>query len=240
MLKPSRVLLAAVLTAAMSACSGEPAPEKVDASAVNAAMAAVADARQAVDAQVDPAQRVAVRMPDVAAALRSPSSVDETLETVAPLAAAAESVDPATFVTRLDALDAALADAGVALTRTAADLEAGSWEANFVSAQSGVVVALEAWSAATRTTAGVIAGHWDVYASTAAAAAVLDENRWRYRSREEAAATWEIEIRDDLDALAAAAAALEPALPAREQAAAAVIEADEHAAAVFSARPTTP
>ena len=64
------------------------------------------------------------------------------------------------------------------------------------------------------------------------------EDRWRYRTEEEAAGTWEIEVSDDLGAVTDASAALGAAVDARDDAATAVAAADERAAEVFADRPS--
>lgn len=236
MTRTSRALLATALAVAIAACAGGE-PGRVDASEVNAAMAEVSRTRQQVAAAIDPAQRVAVRLPDIVAGMRSPSSVDDVLEQVPAVAGAAAGVDPATFTPRLDELDAALEAAREALDDVAPELQPDSWQAQFVTAQAEVVGALGRWSEASRTAAQPLAAQWEVYARVAEAAATLDEDRWLYRSPEEAAGTWEIAIADDLAPLEAATEAVAPTLPPRDEAAAAVAAADDEAEAVYAARP---
>ncbi len=234
--------LSTACVAVLTACVATPPPEAaptptVDAAAVNDAMAAVADARRVAVEQVDAELRVATRVDPMVAGLRSPSSIDQTLEEVPAVVTLFERADPASGAAVLDRLDAALVAAEAAIDDATARVGPDTWQAQFLTAQREVLVALEEWSAASRGVHQVVLEHWELWQDVVDAAAVLDENRWRYRTEEEAAGTWEIEIGGELDPLATAAAALAAATDARDEAATAVTAADAHAAEVFSARP---
>ncbi len=242
----SRLLAASlVLAGVLGACTpgtevgGGPSPTTVDAAAVNDALAAVAAARGDVAAHVDAELRAGVRVEPMAMGLRSPSSVDATLEEVPTVVALFDRVDPAAGAALLDRLDAALAAADRALVDTAAQTEPASWQAEFLAAEREVVGALTTWAGASRDVHVVAVERWPLWREVVAAAATLDDDRWRYRSEEEAAGTWEIEVADDLGALTDAATALTTASTARDDAAALVAAADERAAAVFARRPVT-
>ena len=235
--------LSTACVAVLTACVGTSAPQAaptptVDAAAVNDAMAAVADARRVAAEQVDAELRAATRVDPIVAGLRSPSSIDQTLEEVPAVVTLFERADPAAGVAVLDRLDTALATAEAAITDAAAQVGPETWQARFLTAQREVLVALEEWSAASREVHRVVQEHWELWQGVVDAAAALDENRWLYRTQEEAAGTWEIEIGDQLEPLAAAAAALGAATDARDEAATAVTAADARAAEVFAARPT--
>lgn len=241
----SRLLAASlVLAGALAACTpggdatATPSPTAVDASAVNNALAAVATARGAVAAHVDAELRAGVRVEPLVLALRSPSSVDSMLEEVPGVSALFDQVDPAAGEGLLDRLDMTLVAADDALVRTAEQADPVSWQADFLAAEREVIASLGAWSRASRDVHGVAVAHWPLWRDVVAAAATLDENRWRYRSEEEAAGTWEIEVAGDLDALAAAATSLTEVATARDEAAALVAAADARAAEVFARRPS--
>lgn len=229
----------AVLTGCVASGSGgaDPSPS-VDASAVNDAMAAVADARRVAAEQVDAELRAAVRVEPVAVSLRSPSAIDATLEEVPEIVTLFERAEPAAGEATLDRLDAAVVTAEEAIADAAAQVGPDTWQADFLAAQRDVLAALETWSAASRDVHQVVLEHWELWQEVVDAAAALHENRWRYRTEEEAAGTWEIEVGDELDPLAAAAAELGPVTDARDEAATIVTAADAHAAEVFAARPT--
>ena len=240
-----RTLAACLLgTVVLAACTSSPAPGAtpsptvVDAAAVNDAMAAVADARQAAAEQVDAELRAAVRVESMAMGLRSPSTVDTTLEEVPAVAALVEQTDPAHGVAALDRLDASLEAARDAVGATLAEVDRGSWQQDFLTAQRDVLDALATWGEASRDVHRVVDDNWELWQQVVAGAAALEENRWRYRTEEEAAGTWEIEVDDHLDPLADASAALAAATDARDDAATAVTAADQHAAEVFADRPT--
>ncbi len=240
----SRLLAASLVVAgALVACApaqdttAAPSPTAVDAAAVNDALAAVAAARGAAAAHVDAELRAGLRVEPLAQGLRSPSSVDATLEEVPSVTTLLDRVDPAAGDALLDDLDAALVAADEALVRTAGQAAAGSWQAEFLAAEQQVVAALGTWAGASRDVHDVAVATWPLWRDVVAAAATLDENRWRYRSEEEAAGTWEIEVAGDLDELSAAASSLTVAATSRDEAAAQVAAADERAAAVFARRP---
>ena len=237
------LVLSIACVAVLAGCARTAGPEAspsptVDASAVNDAMAAVADARRVAAEQIDAELRAAVRVEPMAAGLRSPSSVDATLQDVPGVVVLFERADPTGGAAVLDRLDAALAAAEPALQDAAGQVGPGSWEERFLAAQRDVVASLTAWSSASRGVHVVVQEHWDLWSGVVEAAAALDENRWRYRSVEESAGTWEIEIDDQMESLTAAAATVADAAEARDEAATAVTAADDHATEVFENRPT--
>lgn len=234
----SAVVLGACTPAPEPQVAPSPSPSGLDATALNDAMAAVADARRVVAEQVDAELRAAVRVEPLAMALRSPSGIDEALEDVPTVVALLERAAPEDGGPALDRLDAALTVSEDALAATLEDADAGSWQEEFLLAQRDVLAALAAWADASRQVHQVVLDNWDLWAAVVADAAALDENRWRYRTQEEAAGTWEIEVGDALQPLADASAALAPAADARDAAAVEVAAADQEAAAVFAARPS--
>ena len=242
---PSRRLVASVVVAGvLVACTptdgpvAAPSPTAVDASAVNAALGELAETRRVAAGQVDAELRAGVRVDPLAEALRSPSTIDASLEEVPAVAVLFEQVDPAAGDSVLTDLDGALVQARDAIASTAETADPGSWQAEFLAAQGDVVAALEAWAAASREVHALAAEHWPLWQEVVADAAVLDENRWRYRTEEEAAGTWEIEVADRLDLLATVHATLTAAAEARDAAAVQVAAADQEAANVFARRPT--
>ena len=124
------------------------------------------------------------------------------------------------------------------MTATLDEVDAGSWYEEFLTAELEALDALGTWSQASRDVHRVVVDNWELWSEVVADAAALDENRWRYRTEEEAAGTWEIEVDDHLDALADATAALGAATDARDEAATAVVAADQRAADVFAERPS--
>lgn len=230
-------MLAGVLAACAPGADAEAPTPPVDAAAVNDALGAVAAARGDAATQVDAELRAGVRVEPMVVALRSPSTVDATLEEVDAVAALLDGVDPAAGDVLLDRLDAALGTADDALVATSGQAAPDSWQAEFLAVEREVVAALGAWAAASRDVHGVAATHWPLWRDVVARAATLHDERWRYRSEEEAAGTWEIAVADDLGTLNDASAALALAAAARDDAAALVAAADERAAAVFARRP---
>lgn len=209
----------------------------VDAAAVNAAYAAVAEARRVVAAHVDAELRAAVRVAPLVAGLRAPDSVDATLEEVPVVTELFARVDPAEGNPLLDDLEATLDSAEEAVAEVAGAVAPESWQAEFLAAQLDVVAALREWNAASRDVHAVVTERWELWSGLVEEAAVLDEDRWRYRTEEEAAGTWEIAVDGRLDDLAAATTALEEAAAARDDTAAEVEAADARAAEVFADRP---
>lgn len=245
MRRSSRLFAASVVLAGvLAACApteqpaAAPSPTTVDAAAVNAALATVADTRAVAAGHVDAELRAAVRVEPLAQSLRSPSSIDESLEDVPGVAVLLQQVDTAAGDAVLDDLDAALDGAATAISQTAAMADPGSWQVEFLTAQGEVVTALQGWAAASRDVHALAVEHWPMWQDVLEEAAVLDENRWRYRSPEEAAATWEIEVADVVEPLAAAHATVTAAAEGRDAAAAEVASADRAAAEVFDRRPT--
>lgn len=241
---PLRLLAACLLsTVALAACTSSQTPDAtpsptVDAATVNHAMAAVSDSRRVAAEQVDAELRAAVRVEPLAMELRSPSSVDAALEEVPAVVAMFERTDPAEGAAALDRLDAALEAGQDAVTGTLAEVDPGSWHDEFLIAQQEVLAALAVWSQASREVQGTVEANWELWQQVVADAVALDENRWRYRTPEEAAGTWEIEVGGDVDELAEASAALGDATDARDEAATDVAAADRRAAEVFADRPS--
>lgn len=223
----------------------EPAPSPaasappVDASEVNDAFAMLAEVRSAAATAVDTELRAGVRVAPLFAGLRSPSSVDQTLEDVPSTATLFERVDPSEVPPTLDRLDEVLARAERAVADARQVAADGSWEARFLDAQADDVAALRAWNEASQAVHDVVAEHWELWDEVVTTAVAFDENRFRYRTPEEAAATWEIDEGDRADQVMEADAELTGAAASRDDAAEAVARADERLAEVFAERPSS-
>jgi hypothetical protein len=210
----------------------------VDASDVNDAFAALAEARGPAATVVDAELRAGVRIGPMFAGLRAPSSVDATLDEVPQTVALFQRVAPSDAPPELDRLDEVLdrAEGAVAAARDVAP--GGSWEARFLEAQAEAVVALRGWNEASRDVHDVVEENWELWQQVLDAAVTFDENRFRYRTPEEAAATWEVEQGDAAGRVMEADAALTRAATARDEAAASVAAADERVAEIFAERPS--
>ncbi len=235
-----RSILAVVLTMAATACSpAAPAPASSEAGRVNDAMTTVAAERVEVEGIVTRMVEAAGRVEPLASELRSPAAVDAALERVPSTLAAFDQLSPAAAAAAVDELELAIGRAaGIVDAAIAVEAE-GSWEREFLGAQRSVLDALAGWSATNATVVAELDSRWATWDELVREAAVLDENRWRYRTTEEAAGTWEVENGGRVAGVREASAVLPSAVELLASAAAKVGAADDRAAEVFRARPAS-
>lgn len=206
---------------------------------VNESLREVAELeRQVSDPLREGLEAVTVIEPTVAA-LRDPERIDAALEELDEVLAEVASVDAASARTAVARLGTAVARARAAVD-TASDVAAGrsAWVDRWLAAQRAVLDAVAEWGRAS----DVLAVALDDYASTGrellGEAVPIAQERFRYRTAEEAAGTYEVAAGTEAAALRGLADALMAATAARDEAAAALNAADTAAEVVWQDRPT--
>lgn len=211
-MRPLVLVAALSLALALSACAGTPTSEAAPETEV-ASRSLVLDRLQDRVAEVAAAQSTAdplladalagVREIDaIVARLRDPATVDEAKDRMPRVEAAVGEV-------RIDEIRPAIRDIAFAVDRARASLataveDAPQDEAAYLTAQDEALLAMRAYAEAADTLAQVLETHWPLYLSIRDSTATFVEQRWFYRTSEEAAQAYEVELAGRIGELATA------------------------------------
>ncbi|MBW3658777.1 MAG: hypothetical protein KY457_09075 [Actinobacteria bacterium] len=204
---------------------------------VTAAVADVAAAQAAADPLLASAL-TGVREVDVLVArLRDPATVDTAKDQWPRVASAVDGVDlaPLRPAIRRIAFTVDRARAALAIAERTAPTD---WEARYLAAEDETLLAVRTYAQEADALAQVLERYWPTYEAIAALTGPFVERRWVYRSSEEAAAAYEVEISRHLAELARAQASIEEFRERRDEAGRAVNEAVAETREVFRDRPT--
>ncbi len=237
-------VLVAVAVGATACGGGEPAAPvspSVDSRAVvlarvTDAVTEVAQAQTATDPELATALTGAHEVDVMVAGLRDPEAVDATKDTWPRVEAAVSAVDLEPLRPAIREMAFAVDRARLALARASEAVD-DAWETRYLAAQDATLVAMRAYAEEADALAQVLERHWPTYQDIAELTGAFVERRWVYRSSEEAAAAYEVEITRHLPALRSAQEEIARFRDRRDDAAIAVNEASNAAAAVFRERP---
>lgn len=241
---PSLVLvIVAVLGTA--ACGGAgvaaPTPPPVDDSAARIgtlrdAMDEVATLQRQADPALADALSAIRQLDDVVADLRDSERVDGVRDRWPRADAAFTSVQPDTL--RQPLIDLALrADDARTALRAARQVLNEPWEDAYLDAEDEVLTTVRAYAESADKLAQVIARHWPIYEQAHALAAQFVEQRWFYRSSQEAADAFEVKVGGLLPQLAAARDEVGRFVDVREAAVEPVRDASATASEIWRERP---
>ena len=238
------LVLALVFALAASACATESAAgtaPRVDGRAVvlarvTDAVAEVADAQTATDPELASALAGAREVEVIVARLRDPETVDSAKDSWPRVDAAVQAVDLDPLRPAIREMAFAVDRARIALAR-ASEAVGDDWEARYLAAQDDTLVAMRTYAEKADALAQVLERHWPTYQAVADLTGPFIEQRWLYRSPQEASAAYEVEITRYLDELGAAEDEIARYQAQRDDAARAVNAASKAAAEVFRDRP---
>jgi hypothetical protein len=239
-------LMCTFLALAAAACGGSSAgPEAtapVDDTAIRVAalreeMAEVAEHQRVADPALAEALSAVRRLDEVVAQLRDPEQVDDVQDTWAGVDAAFTGVDPAAL--RQPFIDLALAvDDARAILRSTRDVLDEDWQREYLDAEDEVLTTVRAYAETADKVVQVVARHWPTFASAHGVAVRFVEQRWFYRSAQEATDAFEVQVGDLLPRLNSARQEIADFVAQRQEAAAAVNEASQTASRHWRERPS--
>ncbi|MDX1657542.1 MAG: hypothetical protein R3343_01865 [Nitriliruptorales bacterium] len=241
-----RFLLLTAALLLLTACgdTADPVTTEVDRRAaefarLNTAVASVAETQASADPELADHLEAIRTFDALVEDLRAPDTVAAATDRFAPAAELLGVVD----VDALRASDRELAfevdDARAVLAR-ARETAAGDWEARYLDAQDDVLTAVREYAEAADALAQVIGRYWDTYQAVAEETRTFVEQRWFYRTPQEAVDAYELAIDDHLPRLREARRVIADFTTERDEAAVAVNRATTDAAAVWASRPTDP
>lgn len=198
-------------------------------------IAAVARAQRTSDERLAAALDAVRRMDGLVSGLRDPGRVDDAKEEWPAVDGAVGSVEAIRLRDGFVRLAREIDGARATLVAVLDDLPT-EWERRYLQAEDAVLVALRSYAETTDRLAQTLAQEWPVYAELRARTATFVEQRWFYRTSQEAADAYELAVGPVLGDLAAAQRAIAAAREERDDAAAAVNGATEAADDVWEAR----
>lgn len=239
------VVFGALLALAASACGGDSAPPQATASvddtsirvaALHDEMADVAENQQVADPALADALSAVRRLDEVVAQLRDTERVDDAQDTWEGVDAMFTGVDPAGL--RQPYIDLAFAvDDARATLRSTREVLDEDWQRGYLDAEDEVLTAVRGYAETADKLVQVVVRHWPTFESAHAVAARFVEQRWFYRSAQEAADAFEVQIGDLLPRLNAARREIAEFVAQRQDAAKVVNEASQTASRRWRERP---
>lgn len=224
--------------AVVAPSSPSPAVDRAEQlAAVTDAVADVAAAQAAADPLLATALTGVREVDRLVARLRDPATVDTAKDDWPRVASAVAAVDLTPLRPAIREIAFAVDRARAALATAERDAPT-AWEARYLAAEDETLLAVRTYAAEADALAQVLERHWPTYAAVAALTGPFVERRWVYRSSEEAAAAYEVELARHLADLAGAQATIEEFRERRDEAARAVNEAVAETRRVFRDRPT--
>lgn len=238
-----RLLLLAALATVTVACADAPEPPatEIEARAVefarlNAAVAEVAHAQAAADPLLANHLETLRRFDAIIEDLRDPEVIDAARERWQGVAAAFEELEVEGLRSAFRDVAFEVDEARISLSR-ASEQVADEWEQAYLRAQDEVLVAVREYAREADALAQVIGANQDVYARVAEETSEFVDRRWFYRSPEEAADAYEVEIGRLLPDLQDARQLLARYVGRRDEAGLAVNDATARAADIWASRP---
>ena len=237
----SRSLLVLVCLVVLGACIPSGATEVEDERLqINLLRERIADVgeRRATADELLAAVVASVREVDaIVSGLRQPDSVDAARDTWGGVDRAFKRAKPAELRPALVELALAVDRARGTLHRARPELTS-EWQVRYLDAEDAVLVAIREYAEASDEFGQTVVRHYETYRGLHERTAVFVEQRWFYRTSEEAADAYELAVQPLLSDLASAQAAIADARRPRDDAAQAVNEAVEAADEVWRSRPT--
>ena len=237
----SRSLLVLTCLAVLAACVPSGATEVEDERLqINLLRERIADVgeRRATADELLAATVASVREVDaIVSGLRQADSVDAARGTW-------EGVDRAFKRAKPGELRPALVELALAVDRARGTLHrarpelTSEWQKRYLDAEDAVLVAIREYAEASDEFGQTVVRHYDTYRDLHERTAIFVEQRWYYRTSEEAADAYELAVQPVLADLATAQADIAEARRPRDDAARAVNEAVEAADEVWRSRPT--
>lgn len=236
-MRPVRPSLLLLLAAVVSvACAAAPADEPtVDADAVDdlrARMADVADAQREADRRLAAAVEAVRQVDSVISGLRDPRQVDVTKRTWSRVDAAWQAASADGLRDGLIDLATAVDQAREALDRVRSGLDHDTSVEGYLEAEDEVLVRTRSYAETADRLAQALQHHWPTYTELHARTARFVEQRWFYRTPQEAADAYELAVQPLLGDLASGQHAI---AETREQRDAAAEEVNEAVAAARDA-----
>ncbi|MBW3657672.1 MAG: hypothetical protein KY457_03475 [Actinobacteria bacterium] len=218
--------------------SPSPAPDRAEQLAeVTAAVADVAAAQAAADPLLASALSGVREVDFLVARLRDPATVDTAKDAFPRVRSAVEAVDLAPLRPAIREIAFAVDHARAALAVAERDAPT-AWEARYLAAEDRTLVAVRTYAAEADALAQVLERYWPTYLEVADVTGTFVEERWLYRSSDEAAAAYEVELAPHLPELATAQERIAEFRERRDAAARDVNEAVADTREVFRSRPT--
>lgn len=231
------VLLVAVLT---GACSAAPAEEPtVDPDAVqqvHARMADVAAAQREADRRLAAAVEAVRQLDGIISGLRDPARVDDAKGTWPRVESAWNGASSEGLREGLVDLAQAVDEARIALDRVRDEVRTEPWLVDYLAAEDEVLIRTRSYAETADRLAQALVHHWPTYADLHDRTARFVEQRWFYRTSQEAADAYELAVQPLLGELAAGQEAIASAREERDAAAHEVNEAVAAAREAWEAR----
>lgn len=220
--------------------SPSPRPDRAEQLAdVTDAVADVAAAQAEADPLLASALSGVRELDLLVARLRDPATVDTARDDWDRVRSAVDAVDLSPLRPAIRELAFAVDRARAALAVAERDAPT-AWEARYLEAEDRTLLAVRAYAEDADALAQVLERNWPTYAAIAQLTGPFVERRWVYRSSEEAAAAYEVEISRHLVDLARAQDRIAEFRERRDEAARAVNEAVADTRDVFRQRPSEP
>lgn len=226
-LLPLLVLAALVSVACASAPAEEPSPS-VDPEAVqqlHRRMADVAEAQRSADRDLAAAVEAVRQLDGIISGLRDPQRVDEAKETWPRVEAAWNAASSEGLRQGLVELASAVDEARVALDRVRDEVASEPWLSEYLAAEDEVLVRTRSYAETADQLAQALVRYWPTYTDLNDRTARFVEQRWFYRTSQEAADAYELAVQPLLEELAAGQETIAGAREGRDAAAREVNEA---------------
>lgn len=234
-----RLLVVALLSAA---CMGAPAADpssSVDPEALqelHARMADVADAQRDADRRLAVAVEAVRQLDGIVAGLRDPDRVDEAKDSWPRVEAAWRAASSEGLREGLVDLATAVDRARAALDRVRDELGDETWPRDYLDAEDEVLVRTRSYAETADGLARALVASWPTYEDLHDRTARFVEQRWFYRTSQEAADAYELAVQPLLSELAAGQEAIAAAREDRDASAREVNEAVAVAREAWEAR----
>lgn len=231
-----------LLGLAVAACASAPADEpSVDPAAVqelHARMADVASSQSAADRRLAAAVEAVRQLDGIIVGLRDPEQVDEAKGTWPRVGAAWSAASPDGLRDGLVDLATAVDEARIALDRVRDRITDEEWLVEYLDAEDEVLRRTRSYAENADALARSLQRYWPTYEDLHDRTRRFVEQRWFYRTPQEAADAYELTVQPLLPELSAAQEAIAEARDARDDAARAVNGAVEAARDAWEYRPS--
>lgn len=235
---PVVLLLGLAVAACASAPAEEPSVDPGDVQELHARMADVASSQAAADRQLAAAVEAVRQLDGIIAGLRDPGQVDAAKGTWPRVEAAWSAASPDGLRDGLVDLATAVDEARIALDRVRDQVTDEEWLADYLDAEDEVLRRTRSYAETADTLARALQRYWPTYQDLHDRTARFVEQRWFYRTPQEAADAYELAVQPLLTELSAAQEAIAEARDARDEAARAVNDAVGSAQDEWEDRPS--
>lgn len=244
LLRLASALLVGLLAVACSAAPAQEPTPSVDAEAVDelhARMADVARAQAEADRELAAAVEAVRQLDSIIGGLRDPGRVDEAKESWPRVEAAWTAASTDGLREGLVELAESVDEARLALNRVREQVSGDEWPAAYLDAEDEVLRRTRAYAETADELARALVRYWPTYQGLYDRTARFVEQRWFYRTSQEAADAYELAVQPLLSELSAAQGSIADARDARDEAAREVNEAVASARGAWADRdPASP